>query len=274
MGRRLRAPNELLRRTEVAEAGELPVYHENLLRVMKRSHECAELARKREQERQARYYNRRVRNRREFQAGDLVWMHNPPRGKKATKFVHQWMGPLRIVEPAGFDNFVLKREDKAGKVETIIAHVSFLISYHYPEPLLDQVALDIDEQIAYEERQSEWNESEAAAPVLTATISLEPATTKRGKKRVRTASDGIVGHDVTRGLLVERRRRRRRNRAGQYVLEYELSPCSDPNRWETDDKERWLVDGRARARWISVKEYERLHNGERVVEDPWIEEDV
>ncbi|OWZ20917.1 hypothetical protein PHMEG_0004592 [Phytophthora megakarya] len=245
MGRRLRTPNELLRPTEVEEAGELPSCQENLLRVMKRRHECAELARMRGQERQAHYYNRRIRNRRGFHAGNVVWMHSQPRGKKATKLVHQWMGPLRIVEPAGFDNFT--------KQETIIAHVSFRISYHYPEPLLDQVALDIDELIAYEERQSEGNESEAAAPVLTATISLEPATTKRGKKRIRTAIDDNVGHDVTRGLLVEPRRHRRRNRADQYDLEYELSPCSDPNRWKTDEKERWTVDGQVRARWISIK---------------------
>ncbi|OWZ11914.1 hypothetical protein PHMEG_00015002 [Phytophthora megakarya] len=99
MGRRLQAPNELLRRTEVTEVGDLPAYDENLLWVMKRSQECAELARKREQGRQARYYNRRIRNRREFHAGDLVWMHNPPRGKKATKFGHQY----------------LQREGKAGK---------------------------------------------------------------------------------------------------------------------------------------------------------------
>ncbi|KAJ8552553.1 hypothetical protein ON010_g9993 [Phytophthora cinnamomi] len=86
MGRRLRAPNELLRRTEVTEAGELPAYHANLLKAMERSHESAEQARRREQERQARYYNRKTRNKRQFQVGDLVWMHNPPRGKKATNY--------------------------------------------------------------------------------------------------------------------------------------------------------------------------------------------
>eukprot|EP00644_Phytophthora_capsici_P012947 jgi/Phyca11/80492/gw1.5.1025.1 len=117
MGRKLRAPNELLRRTEVREAGELSVYHEQLLEAMKRSSQCAEIARVREQERQARFYNRNVRNKREFQVGDRVWLYNPPRGPKATKFVHQWMGPLRIVEPAGYENFLLKREDGLGKEE-------------------------------------------------------------------------------------------------------------------------------------------------------------
>ncbi|GMF55475.1 unnamed protein product [Phytophthora fragariaefolia] len=139
MGRRLRTPNELLRRTELTEVGELSAYHAQLVETMERSLECAERARRQEQERQARYYSRRSKKKREFHAGDLVWIYNPPRGKNATKLVHQWMGPLRIVEPAGYDNFVLTREDKTGKKETLIAHVSFLISYHYPDALLTQL---------------------------------------------------------------------------------------------------------------------------------------
>ncbi|KAE9338657.1 hypothetical protein PR003_g11392 [Phytophthora rubi] len=173
MGRRLRAPNELLRRSVVTEAGELPAYHTDLLKAMERSHKCAEQARRREQERQARYYDRKTRNRRQFQAGDLVWMHNPPRGKNTTKFVHQWMGLLRIVEPAGYDNFVLTREDKTGKAETLIAHVSFLISYHYPEALLAQVTRDIDEQLDEEDQRPTRNEPTAAAAQWAALMSKE-----------------------------------------------------------------------------------------------------
>eukprot|EP00644_Phytophthora_capsici_P002561 jgi/Phyca11/60907/gw1.11.282.1 len=117
MGRRLRSPNDLLRRTAVTEAGELTEYHEQLLAAMTRARQCAGRARVREQERQARYYNRNVRSRREFKIGDRVWLYNPPRGPKATKFVHQWMGPMKIVEPVGYDNFRLKREDKTGAIE-------------------------------------------------------------------------------------------------------------------------------------------------------------
>eukprot|EP00644_Phytophthora_capsici_P015145 jgi/Phyca11/40959/gw1.75.65.1 len=117
MGRRLRAPNELLRRTEVTEAGELSTYHTRLLEALERSRKCAELAQTREQERQARYYNRNPRARWEFHSGDREWMYNPPRSPKAPKFVHQWMRPLRIVETAGYDNFLLEREDQSGKKE-------------------------------------------------------------------------------------------------------------------------------------------------------------
>ncbi|OWZ06646.1 LOW QUALITY PROTEIN: hypothetical protein PHMEG_00021072 [Phytophthora megakarya] len=152
MGRRLRHPNELLRRSEVKEEEALQPYHEQLLAAMTRSHECAEAARRREQERQARYYNRRVRKRREFCMGDCVWVYNPPRGKTATKFVHQWMGPLRVVEPTGYDNYLMTSEDNAGNAESGIGQVSFLVNYHYPVPLLKQIAGDLDEQLVHEDQ--------------------------------------------------------------------------------------------------------------------------
>ncbi|KAE9006623.1 hypothetical protein PF011_g11496 [Phytophthora fragariae] len=190
MGRRLRAPNELLRRSEVTEAIELPAYHADLLKALERSHECAKEARRREQERQARYNDRKTRNRRQFQACDLVWMHNPPRGKNATKFVHQWMGPLRIVEPAGYDNFVLTREDKTGKTETLIAHVSFLISYHYPEALLAQVARDIDERLDEEDQRPTRNEPTTAAAVRSTKAPAVCAARAGGAKRSRPAMGG------------------------------------------------------------------------------------
>ncbi|KAE9022939.1 hypothetical protein PR001_g13031 [Phytophthora rubi] len=150
MDRRLRAPNELLRSTQTSEAGELPHYHARLVAAMATSHEHAEAARAKEQERQARYYNRRTRQARTCNPGDRVWIYNPPCGAKATKFVHRWMGPARIIEAAGYDNFLLQREDRSGTREVVIAHVSFLTSYHYPEPLLERAAEDIDAQLEYE----------------------------------------------------------------------------------------------------------------------------
>ncbi|OWY99816.1 hypothetical protein PHMEG_00029122 [Phytophthora megakarya] len=97
----LRAPNELLRKSEMSEADGLYAYYERLLVIMEQSHEQAERARQREQERQARYYNRKVRNRRIFQVSYCIWDYNPPRGRTATKFVHQCMGPMQITEPGG-----------------------------------------------------------------------------------------------------------------------------------------------------------------------------
>ncbi|KAE9258933.1 hypothetical protein PR003_g35008, partial [Phytophthora rubi] len=148
MGRRLRLPNELLRRTAVTEAGDLLPYHRRQMSALDRSQQCAERARVEEQARQARYYNRRAKQTRSFEAGDRVWVYNPPRGPKATKFVHMWMGPLRVIEPAGYENYVLRREDKTGKPESIIAHVSFMVSFHAPTSLLEQTADDIEAELA------------------------------------------------------------------------------------------------------------------------------
>ncbi|POM73500.1 Hypothetical protein PHPALM_9651, partial [Phytophthora palmivora] len=215
VGRRLRPPNELLRRLEVTEAGELQTYHEQLIAAMTRSFQCAEEARQREQSRQARYYNRKVRQRREFHIGDRVWLYNPPRGRTATKFVHQWMGPMKIVEPAGYENYVLQREDKSGSPETVIAHVSFLVSYYYPEPLLKQVAADIDEQLRDEDQVwHERNVEATAASVRTTTTSESRRTATTMVKRAHgTIARKNYQHD-TSGKLVELRRRRKRNRAG------------------------------------------------------------
>ncbi|KAG6611634.1 Gag-pol fusion protein [Phytophthora cinnamomi] len=164
----------------------------------------------------------------------------------------------------------VKRLLAAGKYGSMKAESN----YHYPEPLLAQVALDIDEQLEYEDKQPARDESATTAPVLAATVTAERTASAGRTKRPRAAVDDTAGHDITRGLVVERRRRRRRNGAGQYVLEYELCPYSDPIRWTTNDKELWLEEGRARTRWTSVAEYERLYRDDRVVEDPGDEEVV
>ncbi|OWZ06206.1 LOW QUALITY PROTEIN: hypothetical protein PHMEG_00021570 [Phytophthora megakarya] len=210
MGRRLRVSNEFLRlrRAEVTKAGDLSTYHVGLLESTEQSYEVAEESRKREQVRQARYYDRKSRNRREVQVGDLVWVHNPPRGKNATKF-----GPLRVVKSAGYDNFVLHREGKTGKVETAIAHVSSVVTYHYPEPLLALVALDIDVELRYGDQQPPRNKSPDTAAVLSATMPNERTTEPSRSKRSRSAADDAAERNNERGLLVERRRRRRRNAA-------------------------------------------------------------
>ncbi|OWZ13951.1 hypothetical protein PHMEG_00012644 [Phytophthora megakarya] len=112
MGRRLRTPNELLRGTELTEMSDLSAYDKELLATMKSSHECAERARRKDQERQAKYYNQRnVRNKKSFKKGDRVWMYRLPRGAKATKFVHAWIGPMKIVDEVGNENYLIEREE-------------------------------------------------------------------------------------------------------------------------------------------------------------------
>ncbi|KAE9036535.1 hypothetical protein PR002_g7031 [Phytophthora rubi] len=260
MGRQLKSPNELLRETSVAEAGEMTSYHRRLLEAMRSSHEIAERARVREQARQDKYYDRKTKKKRTLVPGDRVWMFRPPRGPAASKFVHQWIGPMQVIEPAGYDNFLVEREDTAGDTERHIAHGSFLVTYYYPKALLKQAAADIVEQLEHE------GSDAATAPIVpAATAPVNAATAGRSRKRgQRTAISAVPGQQ-SGGLLVELRRRRKRNRAGHYVLEYELRPARGAGRQASAEDE---------AQWVSIAEYDRLLESDRVVEDSVGEEGV
>jgi hypothetical protein len=274
MGRRLRSPNELLRAVRVTEAGGLVRHHEKLLVMLKESNECAEVAREREQRRQARYYNRRTRKKREFQAGDRVWMFRPPRGPKASKFVYQWVGPLRIVESAGYENFLLEREDDGGEREQFIAHVSFLVTYRYPATLLDKAASDFIEQLDHEDAvEDEDDEPAPRAAVRAATAPSDAASSRRGKKRTTAAVGGAAATTADEEVLVELRRRRRRNKAGQYVLEYNVRSLADYRRWRSRE-EAANGGGDNGGRWLSISEYDELFNRGKVVEDLTVDEGV
>lgn len=181
------------------------------------------------------------------------------------KFVHQWIGPLRIVEPAGFENFLVEREDQNEDVERFIAHVSFLISYHYPVDLLQRVAVDIEVQLEHE-AQLDTGDDEPAADTITApaTAAVQAAAGGRGTKRPRqTVAREITWRD-TGEQVVELRRRRRRNQAGHYVLEFELRPARCSGRGASEDERLW----------VSLSEYEQLFTSGRVVEDSKGEEGV
>ncbi|OWZ11121.1 hypothetical protein PHMEG_00015912 [Phytophthora megakarya] len=125
MERKLRAPNN---QVNVAEAGDLIEYHARLVNSMTRSYECAE--------RQAKYYDRRVKSTRTFQTGDCVWMYKTPMRPNATKFVHRWIWPMLIVSDAGNENYLVRREDPNGELREFIAHVSFLTNDDEPTDAL------------------------------------------------------------------------------------------------------------------------------------------
>ncbi|KAE8899085.1 hypothetical protein PF005_g22095 [Phytophthora fragariae] len=254
------SPNELLRSTNVGEAGELNEYHRRLLEAMSSSQACADRARAHEQERQAKYYDRKVKRKRTFAPGDRVWMYRPPRGPKASKFVHQWLGPLRVVEPAGYDNLLLEREDTDGEQERYVAHESFLVTYYYPTAMLKRAAADIAAQLEYEDA-GEREVVAATRAAVRAAAAASPTTAAAGSaKRPRRAVEGAATPGGASELLVELRRRRRRNKAGHYVLEYELRPAitSGQRGDASADDER---------KWVSAKEYDTLFNADRVVED-------
>ncbi|GMF62742.1 unnamed protein product [Phytophthora fragariaefolia] len=78
---------------------------------------------------------------------------------------------MRIVDDAGYENFVVEREDKTGKPEVLIAHVSFLVSYHHPVSLLQQVATGLEAELDEENEDENIGSDGAAtgAAVCTAT---------------------------------------------------------------------------------------------------------
>jgi len=176
MGKRLRAPNELLRASGVTQIGTWAAYHQLLVKHIARATEVAQQAAARDQDRRAKFYNHRVRNNAKFEVGDLVWVLKPPRGKGITKLAHQWMGPARVLEDAGFDNLrVLRLDDQ----EEMVAHCSFLTSYHCPDGHLEEIARlttrELEEDEA-DDMQDVWQ----SEPVEEEEISVQRETTGGG----------------------------------------------------------------------------------------------
>ncbi|KAE8889840.1 hypothetical protein PF010_g2535 [Phytophthora fragariae] len=167
---------------------------------------------------------------------------------------------MRVIKPAGYDNFLVEREDTDGDAGRHIVHVSFLVTYYYPKALLKQAAADIAEQVDHERA-----DEETASPVRATTAQINVATAVRGRKRGRRAARSTRPEQQSSELLVELRRRRRRDRAGHYVLEFELRPVRDAARVTAADDE---------SQWVSIAEYDRLLEADRVVEDSVGEEGV
>ncbi|OWY90232.1 hypothetical protein PHMEG_00041732 [Phytophthora megakarya] len=180
-------------------------------------------------------------------------MFKPPRGAKASKFVHSWTGPLRIKDEAGYENFLLEREDvdeHSGRNEQFTAHVSFLVHYNQPSHLLDRAAEDIVQELGDEDpRRTTSDEPTAGTVERSTTTPVLAAVGAAGTKRRRTAKTSANAGWQPDEQLVELHRRRRRNREGQYVIEFELRPVHH--------------DGRMGF----IGKVEGLYNNDRVVED-------
>ncbi|EGZ08640.1 hypothetical protein PHYSODRAFT_435623, partial [Phytophthora sojae] len=144
MGRRLRAPNKLLRTrtSSAARTGAFAEHYRALVDRLTRASEVTRTALAKDQLRRKKYYNRRVRETTPFGVGDLVWVLKPPRGKDITKLAHQWVGPARIVPDAGYD-------------ERLIVHCSFLVSSSCPSSSLGTVAEQILQELAREDADSQ-----------------------------------------------------------------------------------------------------------------------
>ncbi|KAE9288914.1 hypothetical protein PF008_g26010 [Phytophthora fragariae] len=156
MGRKLRAPNELLRATRVTQTGPAAKYHQALVSSMSKASAAAKAALAKEQRRRESYYDRRARTNMEFASGDLVWVLKPPKGRGITKLAHQWVGPARVASSAGFDNWSVVREDND---EQMIVHSRFMVSCRCPSDSLGSVADRILRELASEDAAAEDAES-------------------------------------------------------------------------------------------------------------------
>ncbi|POM63927.1 LOW QUALITY PROTEIN: Hypothetical protein PHPALM_20611 [Phytophthora palmivora] len=108
MGRCLRSPNELLRNVRVTEAGDVTHYHEQLLSALKL--DTSALG-NHENESNADKYDTTIEESNEVGHFSQEITSGPPRGAQASKFVHQWAGPMSVIEAVGYDNYLLERED-------------------------------------------------------------------------------------------------------------------------------------------------------------------
>ncbi|KAG6594055.1 Serine protease family S33 [Phytophthora cinnamomi] len=92
--------------------------------------------------------------------------------------------PMRVVEPVGYDNYLVEREDVTSEPERHIARVSYLVSYHYPVASLQRAAADIEIQLNYEN--AVGRRADGATPAVTAPAAAAPVQTAvaaSGKKR-------------------------------------------------------------------------------------------
>ncbi|GMF46599.1 unnamed protein product [Phytophthora fragariaefolia] len=152
-----------------------------------------------------------------------------------------------IVEPAGYDNYVVEREDVEHDPEQFIAHVSVLVSYHQPATLLEAAAADIEPQLEHEDALEPDGDEANEATARTAAAPVRAATAAGSTKRRQRAVANTGARQRPDEDVVELRRRRRRNAAGQYVLEYELQPVQ-----RDDERQRLKNGGR---RWVTVREW-------------------
>ncbi|KAF1332497.1 Enzymatic polyprotein, partial [Globisporangium splendens] len=147
-GQQLRSPGDLLRPELVNEVGNLTQWHQSLMRSLHVAQAAAREAIAREQKRQAKFYNRRVRHQFNMRVGMLVWVFKIPRGNKITKFRHTWRGPAKVMQSAGYDNYRVRHLDND---EESIAHASMLLPYFYSDEILVQMVNDTRLQMVSED---------------------------------------------------------------------------------------------------------------------------
>ncbi|ETP18695.1 hypothetical protein F441_07115 [Phytophthora nicotianae CJ01A1] len=182
------------RATEDERSQPFAGYHRRLVSNMEKATRAARAAIARDQVRRERYYNKRVRQATTFKVRDLVWVLRPPRGQGVTKLAHRWVGPAKIVQSAGFDNWEVVREDNG---ERMVVPCSFLVSSRCSSNSLGVVADRILAELAAKEDETE--ERDGGTTMQQEPLAVAAATGREDGGGERRDGEQRPGETGTRG---------------------------------------------------------------------------
>ena len=228
-GREARTPDALLRPTSSAAPASVAVHHRQLKGRLERIYALVQAAIRRGHAAQARQYNKKQRLKLSLRPGLLVWFYNPPRLPGVTKLRHAWRGPMRVVEPAGYDNYLL---EEVATEKKVIAHASFLYSFVLPDKFLLRAEQDLKTELDQEDEYDAVLRADGPDQGRGASA-VAPAPGKSGVASragpSRTAAAELLPHESSQ--LDVGRRRMRRNRVGRYVAEVEWRDADGNTTW-------------------------------------------
>ena len=163
MGRVGRTPSDLL--LAAKDSGPVALYHAAYLRHLRKIRDVARAALSKAQERMKAQYDKRFRLTMTLREGMFVWIKHIPRGKGISKLKHTWKGPAKIIENAGYDNWVV--ECGWNRNARMLVHSSACVRYHEDERLMQMILQDgLDELDANPMYETDDRAGPAESPVL------------------------------------------------------------------------------------------------------------
>jgi hypothetical protein len=169
-------------------------------------------------------YDKRVKSKLPLREGMFVWIKHVPRGKGISKLKHTWKGPAKLLEYAGYDNWVVECGWKRG--ERMLIHASSCVSYHESDRLLQTMLEDGLDEIEDNPLHHEEELRPVAVPSRASAIGFEePKSDGRRSARVveRLAREtaATVAREAKALSEVDdcgiRRRERRVGRGGRLI---------------------------------------------------------
>ncbi|OWZ08058.1 LOW QUALITY PROTEIN: hypothetical protein PHMEG_00019460 [Phytophthora megakarya] len=142
-------------------------------------------------------YNRRVRNTATVAVGDLVRVLKLPRDQGITKLAHEWLGPERIKEDAGFDNWRVVREDTN---EHLVVHCSLLMMNRCACDSLGHVVERIIRVLAEEDEVAGTKPQQGRRLVQTIIVGYTAVPLKLGPSVEATVGQSVEVSEATDGM--------------------------------------------------------------------------